>query len=88
MIKAIAVVIKFGFGIKIFCREAVVEEVGEGTELGDGVTEGIVGVSGDRVAVCINVLRYVAVVVVARNMKLLSGGIRMSFITLTHLDSL
>ena len=51
----------------------MVEEVGERTGLGDDVAEGVVSVLSDSVAVCVKVARDVAVVVVAWNVKLLSG---------------
>ena len=51
------------------------EEGGKRTGLGDGVSEGVVGVLRDCIAVLIQITYDVAYVVVARNVKLLSGGV-------------
>ena len=75
MVEAIAVVVKTSFGIVVLRGEAVAEEVGEGAGLGYEIAKCIVGVLCDGVAVCAEVASDVAVVVVAWNVELLSGGV-------------
>ena len=75
MVEAVAVVVKAGFGIVVLRGEAVAEEVGEGAGLGYEIAKGIVGVLGNGVAAGIEVASDVAVVVVAWNVELLSGGV-------------
>ena len=70
-----AIIVEIRFGIEILRREAVAEEVGERARLGDDVAEGVVGVLRDGVAAGIEVASDVAVVVVAWNVELLSGGV-------------
>lgn len=65
MVEAVAEVVEAGLGIVVLRREAVAEEAGERTGLGDDVPEGAVGVPGDRVSVRIEVARDVAVRIVA-----------------------
>ncbi len=67
MVEAVAVVVKASFGIVVFRGEAVAEEVSEGADLGYKIAEGIVGVLGDGVTVCVEVAGDVTVVVVGRN---------------------
>ena len=52
------------------------EEAGAPAGLGDELAEGIVGVPRKGAAVGVEVARDVAVVVVAWNVELLSGGVR------------
>ncbi len=75
MVEAVAVVVKTSFGIVILRGEAVAEEVGKRAGLGDEIAEGVVGVLRDGIAVCVEVASDVAVVVVAWNVELLSGGV-------------
>ena len=75
MEEAVAVVVKTSFGIVVFRGETVAEEVGEGAGLGYEIAKGIVGVLGNGVAAGIEVASDVAVVVVAWNVELLSGGV-------------
>ena len=75
MVEAVAVVVEARLYIKVFRREAMPEEVGKWTGLGDEFSEGIVSVLGDGVAVCVEVASDVAVTVVAWNVELLSGGV-------------
>ena len=67
MVEAVAVVVEAGFGIEVLRREAVAEEVGKRTRLGDELAEGIVGVPRKGAAVGVEIARDVAVVVVAWN---------------------
>ena len=69
-VETVAVVTKFRFGIVILCREAMAEEVGKGAGLGNDAAEVVVLVNCDDVAGFINVLRYVAVVVVGGEIEL------------------
>ena len=75
MVEAVAVVVETGFGIVVLRGEAVAEEVGEGAGFGDEFAESVVGVLRDGVAAGIEVAGDVAVVVVAWNVELLSGGV-------------
>ena len=67
MVKAVAVIVEAGFRVDVFGREAMAEEVGEGTGLRDGVAESVVGVGGDGFAGGIKVAGDVSVVVVERD---------------------
>ncbi len=69
-IETVAVIVEPSFGIVVFRREAVAEEVGEGARLRNGAAEVVVLVSGDDVAGFIYVLRDVAVVVEGREVEL------------------
>ena len=75
MEEAVTVVVKTNFGIVVFRGKAVAEEVGKRAGLGDDFAEGVVGVLRDGVAAGIEVAGDVAVVVVAWNVELLSGGV-------------
>ena len=75
MVEAVAVVVKTSFGIVVFRGEAVAEEVGKRAGLGDDFAESVVGVLRNCVTVCVEVAGDVAVVVVAWNVELLSGGV-------------
>ena len=75
MVEAVAVIVEPRFRIVVLRGEAVTEEVGERSGLGDDVAESIVGVLGDGVAAGVEVASDVAVVVVAWNVELLSGGV-------------
>ena len=74
MVEAVAVVVKSGFGIVVFCRETVAEEIGERAGLCDGVANGIVCVLGNCVTGRVEVTGYVSVVVVAWNVDRVVGG--------------
>ena len=77
MIKTVAIVIEACFGIKVFCRETMAEEVGECARFGDESTESIVGVRYYNISDGINILCDVTVVVVARDIKFeLRVGVR------------
>ena len=75
MVEAVAVVVEAGFGIVVFRGEAMAEEVGKRAGLGGEIAEGVVSVLRDGVAICVEVASDVAVVVVAWNVELLSGGV-------------
>ena len=62
MIKAVAIIVKAGFGIKVFCREAMAEEIGERAELQDEIAKGIVDVLRCGAAIGIEIMSDVAVV--------------------------
>ena len=76
MVEAVAVVVEARLYIKVFRREAMPEEVGKWTGLGDEFSKGVVCVLCNRIAVCVEIASYVSVVVVAWNVELLSGGVR------------
>ena len=76
MVEAVAVIVETGFDIVVLCREAVSEKIGERARLRYVIAEGVVGVLGNGVTVCVEVASYVSVVVVAWNVELLSGGVR------------
>ncbi len=75
MVEAVAVVVEAGFGIEVFCREAVSEEICKRAGLQNRVAEGVVCVLRNGVAGRVEVARYVAVVVVERNIELAGGGV-------------
>ena len=52
------------------------EEVGKHTSFSNQFSESIICVRRNHISVCINVLRNVAVIVVAWDIELLSGGVR------------
>ena len=70
MVEAVAVVVETGFGIVVLRGEAVAEEVGERTGLGDRAAEVVVLVRGGDVAGFVYVLRDIAVVVVCGEVEL------------------
>ena len=76
MVEAVAVVVKPCFRIIILRRELVPEHIDKGTGLGNQRTKGIVSVRSDNIAVFINILRDVAVAVIARKIEFMSGGVR------------
>ena len=76
MVEAVAVVVEAGIGVEILCGETERECICEWAALRDCVAEGVVGVACNGVAVCVEIARDVAVVVVERNIELVSGGVR------------
>ena len=70
MVETVAVIVKTDFGIVVFGREAVAEEVGKQSCLGYGVAEGVVGILRYGVAVFVEVARDVAIVVVCGEVEL------------------
>ena len=67
MVEAVTVVVETGFGVVVFRREAMTEEVREISDLGNRIAEGVIGVRRDDCAGRIAVMRHVAVVVVERH---------------------
>ena len=67
MVEAVAVVVELSYGVIVFSREAVAEQVNKRAGCGDEITEGVVRVLGNCVASSIKVARDIAVVVVAGN---------------------
>ena len=64
MVEAIAVVVEAGFGVVVFGREAMAEEVRKISGLGNRIAEGVIGVRRDDCAGRIAVMGYISVVVV------------------------
>ena len=65
MVETVAVVVEACLGIEVLRREAVAEEVGKRTRLGNELAEGIVGVPRHGAGVGADIARDVAVAVVA-----------------------
>ena len=66
-IEAIVVIIKPGFDIAVFCREAMAEHTAHGAGLRNRRTESIVSVLRDGVAISIKVTNDVTDIVVVGN---------------------
>lgn len=66
-IKAVAIVIKSCFSIEVLCREAMAEHTAHGAGLRERVTESIVSVLRDGIAVGIEITCDVTDIVVAGN---------------------